>query len=193
MRITGGRARGITLAAGGNEDVRPATDRMREAVFSSLGARVQGARCLDLFAGTGAYGLEALSRGAAALRLVELNRRSVQAIGKNVAAVCKSMQADPAIAQVDQRDVFTWQAGWDRYDLVFADPPYALLPGRVYDVFRVALQALAAGGHFVFEMPGELELSHPGLELIRRLGKGRQQPSVAIYARSADTPPPPPA
>lgn len=183
MRITGGNARGITLLSGGRDDVRPATDRMREAVFSSLAARIEGARCLDLFAGTGAYGLEALSRGAASLCMVELNRRSVEAIGKNIAAVCKSMQVDGDRARVEQRDVFSWQPGPERYDLVFADPPYALLPGRASDIFRVAASALAEGGALVFEMPGELELAHPGFTLVRRLGKGRHQPSVAVFER----------
>jgi 16S rRNA G966 N2-methylase RsmD len=70
----------------------------------------------------------------------------------------------------------------ERYDLVFADPPYALLPGRASDIFRVAASALAEeGGALVCEMPGELELAHPGFTLVRRLGKGRHQPSVACF------------
>lgn len=186
MRITGGNARGITLTTGGNEAVRPATDRLREAVFSSLGSSVEGARCLDLFAGTGAYGLEALSRGAASVVFVEQNRKSAAAIAHNIAAVCKSMGAPPSVARAQQRDVFTWQAGADSFDLVFADPPYALLPGRAADIFRVVLAALADNGLFVFEMPGELDLKHPTLTLLRRLGKGRHQPGVAVYKRMKD-------
>lgn len=181
VRITGGRARGITLVSGGRDDVRPATDRTREALFSSLGPAVVGARCLDLFAGTGAYGLEALSRGASSVRLVELNNRSATAITKNVVAVTKSMQAGPDVARVERRDVFSWDPGWERYDIVFADPPYALLPARAHDIFRVALSALAAGGRLCFEMPGSEEPTHPSFTLVRRLGKGRHQPSVCIY------------
>src|SRR5258708_32993696 len=71
MRISGGIARGITLATPKGDATRPATDGMRQAVFSSLGASVVGARFLDLFAGSGAYGLEALSPGAASGVFVE--------------------------------------------------------------------------------------------------------------------------
>jgi len=71
--------------------VRPATDALRQALFSSIGARVEGARFLDLFAGSGAYGLEALSRGAMGGLFVERDRRAVTCLEKNLAAVCKSL------------------------------------------------------------------------------------------------------
>src|SRR3954454_24471036 len=91
MRISGGAARGITLVTPKGDAVRPATDGMRQAVFSSLGARVAGARFLDLFAGSGAYGLEALSRGAIAGTFVEQNGKAVACLRQNIAAVCKSL------------------------------------------------------------------------------------------------------
>jgi len=96
MRITGGQARGIPLVLPKGDAVRPATDAMRQAVFSSLAARVAGARFLDLFAGSGAYGLEALSRGAADGVFVEKNARTADFIRQNIAAVCKSQVAVPA-------------------------------------------------------------------------------------------------
>ena len=74
MRLTGGRARGIPLKAP-DEGTRPATDQLREAVFSSLAARIPGARVLDLFAGSGSYGLEAWSRGADRVVFIEKNYR----------------------------------------------------------------------------------------------------------------------
>src|SRR5688572_25253543 len=91
MRISGGKARGIPLVVPKGDAVRPATDGMRQAVFSSLGERVVGARFLDLFAGSGAYGLEALSRGAAGGVFVEQNPKAAACVRRNIAAVCKSL------------------------------------------------------------------------------------------------------
>src|SRR5471030_2715621 len=104
MRISGGAARGITLVAPKGDAVRPATDGLRQAVFSSLGARVAGARFLDLFAGSGAYGLEALSRGATGGVFVESNHRAVGCLRKNLSAVCKSLgrdESDLAVLELD--------------------------------------------------------------------------------------------
>ncbi|MDR2676021.1 MAG: RsmD family RNA methyltransferase [Opitutaceae bacterium] len=90
MRITGGIARGIPLVVPKGDAVRPATDGMRQAVFSSLAARVPGAWFLDLCAGSGAYGLEAVSRGAAGGVFVEKNAKAAACLRRNIEAVCKS-------------------------------------------------------------------------------------------------------
>ena len=95
MRITGGQARGIPLTLPKGDRVRPATDALRQAVFSSLAARVPGARFLDLFAGSGAYGLEALSRGASGGVFVEKDARTAGFIRDNITAVCKSLGRTP--------------------------------------------------------------------------------------------------
>ena len=91
MRISGGLARGIELSVPKGDAVRPATDGMRQAVFSSLGPRVAGARFVDLFAGSGAYGLEAFSRGASGGTFVEQNAKAAACLRKNIAAVCRSL------------------------------------------------------------------------------------------------------
>lgn len=182
MRICGGRARGIVLKTAKQAQVRPATDRMREAVFSSLGPVVEGARCLDLFAGTGAYGLEALSRGAEGVNFVEQQRPSVATIGTNLAAVCKSLGREPGCCMVEQRDVFSYRVQAKVYDLVFADPPYAMLPQRAEEILTLAEQALRPEGLLVFEMPGEVELHSQAFSLQKRLGKGRNDPSVCIFS-----------
>ena len=83
MRVIAGSAGGIRLDVPKNE-IRPTMDRVKAAIFSSLGERVIGARVLDLFAGTGALGLEALSRGAASAMFVEENRQAVRAIESNL-------------------------------------------------------------------------------------------------------------
>ena len=94
MRISGGQARGIPLRVPPGDAVRPATDGMRQAVFSSIASRVPGARFFDLCAGSGAYGLEALSRGAAGGVFVEKNAKAVACVRTNLAAVCKSLGRD---------------------------------------------------------------------------------------------------
>ena len=90
MRITGGAACGIQLAAPKGDGTRPATDQMREALFSSLGTRIEGARIADLFAGTGSYGLEAMSRGASGGIFVENSSVVVACLKKNLSAVSKA-------------------------------------------------------------------------------------------------------
>src|SRR5947199_1862085 len=104
MRISGGIARGIPLSVPKGDRVRPATDGMRQAVFSSLGERVVGARFLDLFAGSGAYGLEAMSRGASGGSFVEQNAKAAACIRQNIAAVGKSLGRDLHEVEVLQAD-----------------------------------------------------------------------------------------
>lgn len=124
MRIVAGAARGRRLVAPTGAAVRPTTDRVREALFSSLSGRVRGAHVLDLFAGTGALGLEALSRGAASVTLVEQDARAIAALTTNVRAV-----GLPG-ADVVAREVARWLAVTDpatrRFDVVLLDPPYAI-------------------------------------------------------------------
>src|SRR5512135_1734124 len=111
MRISGGGARGITLVVPKGDAVRPATDGMRQALFSSLGARVVDAHFLDLFAGSGAYGLEALSRGAAGGVFVEQNAKAVACVRQNVAATCKSLRRAESGLTVIQADARTVPLG----------------------------------------------------------------------------------
>jgi 16S rRNA (guanine966-N2)-methyltransferase len=119
VRVIAGRYRGRRLQAPRGTDVRPTPDRVREALFSILGD-IEGVRVLDLFAGSGALGIEALSRGAASATLVENDRRALDAIRANL---------DPlpdAAAEVVKADALTWlRGGRGPYDLVFLDPPYS--------------------------------------------------------------------
>jgi 16S rRNA (guanine966-N2)-methyltransferase len=120
MRVIAGRAGGVPLVSPKN-GVRPTMDRVKEAIFSSLGEMVTGARVLDLFAGTGALGIEALSRGADSAIFVEEDRQSIAAIEKNLA---KTQLA----GRVRQQDVFSFlknaAAAAEKFQIVFADPPY---------------------------------------------------------------------
>lgn len=189
MRITGGRARGIPLLLPKGDLVRPATDAMRQAVFSSLAHCVAGARFLDLFAGSGAYGLEALSRGAVSGVFVEKDARTADFIRQNISAVCKSLGRDPADLQVvtaDATHVFPGEVP----DLVFIDPPYEQIPGVAPKLFA-RLDGWLAGkpdALIIFEMPGEVELSPVGWTCVKRLGKGARQPTAGIFRSSRASP-----
>src|SRR3954452_1514587 len=119
MRAIAGSAGGGRLAVP-TRGVRPTMDRVKAAIFSSLGETVIGARVLDLFAGTGALGIEALSRGAANARFVDHDRQAVAVIERNLAKTKLS-------GRVVQRDVFDFLRGpisQESYDIIFADPPY---------------------------------------------------------------------
>jgi 16S rRNA (guanine966-N2)-methyltransferase len=186
MRITGGKARGIPLIAPKGEGTRPATDQLREAVFSSLGPRINGARIADLFAGTGAYGLEAMSRGAASGCFVENSPDVVTCLKKNFSAVIKSCGARPDDWRVLAQKIYTIPAGLGPFDIVFMDPPYAMIEKRIPQIFQEHVSGVIAdGGILCFEMPGNLELELPGWTATRRLGKvGKDKPTSVFYQRS---------
>ena len=105
MIISGGQAKGIPLEVPKGIEIRPSTQANRERLFSSLGERILGINFLDLFAGTGSYGLEALSRGAKSGHFVEKNRKAIQSIKKNHSNICKSASLSLKNAHVHQRDV----------------------------------------------------------------------------------------
>jgi len=185
MRITGGKARGIPLSTGRARHIRPATDRMREAVFSSLGQRIQESRVLDLFAGTGSYGLEALSRGAVSAVFVEKHPQAVAVIRQNLANVMKSL-GDPATvkAKVIRRDVLRFESSLE-YDIIFMDPPYDLIRSLDQELSAMARGLLARQAILVYELPGDLELPGAGWNCLRRIGKSAiNEPSVGILQRT---------
>lgn len=122
LRIIGGdwRSRVITFADA--QDLRPTPDRVRETLFNWLQPRLHGAHCLDLFAGSGVLGFEALSRGAASVTALELDGHASAAIRANV----KLLQTDKL--HLEQRNALDWlrsNAQQRRFDVVFLDPPFA--------------------------------------------------------------------
>ena len=145
MRVVAGRFGGRRLRAPRGRDTRPTSDRVREALFAMLGP-LDGARVLDLFAGSGALAIEALSRGAAAATLVERDTRAVEVIRANLAALGlgdDEAHVVQAPARVALRDA---SARGDAYDLVLLDPPYRDAPalGRELSEALPALLAPAA-------------------------------------------------
>jgi 16S rRNA (guanine966-N2)-methyltransferase len=187
MRISGGAARGVTLQVPKGDLTRPATDGMRQAVFSSLAARLPGARFADLFAGSGAYGLEAFSRGAEGGVFVEKAAKAANCIRKNIVAVAKSAARSEAALTLQTVDALTWTplAG-ERPDLIFIDPPYEIIAEIGPKLFERMADWWPAGADpvVVFEMPGELTLTPRGWTCVKRLGKGARQPTTAFFRRS---------
>jgi 16S rRNA (guanine966-N2)-methyltransferase len=121
MRVVAGAYGGRRLIAPRGDMTRPTSDRVREALFSVLGPSVQGARVLDLFAGSGALGIEALSRGAAAAVFVDRAPRAIEVVRANLATLGIEAEARRMEARSWLR---TASARADAYDLVFLDPPY---------------------------------------------------------------------
>ena len=174
MRIITGSARGARLKSPVGDGTRPTADRTREALFSMLGARVCDARVLDLFAGTGALALEALSRGAAHAVLVD---RTTHAILTENARRTKL----EARAEIRRGDVYGQVAALGRegrsFDLVFADPPYARGDNERVLAALDAGALLAADGLVILEQGAdELPIERSGRLLLvreRRYGAAR--------------------
>jgi len=141
-RVIAGEAGGRRLAVPAGRDTRPTSDRAREGLFatiSSIAGSLDGARVLDLYAGSGAVGLEALSRGARHVLLVEQGARAARVIRENIEAI----GLPGAVLTADRVErVLARGPDGDRYDVVFADPPYALADAAV----RRILVLLAEGG-----------------------------------------------
>ncbi|MCU0270955.1 MAG: 16S rRNA (guanine(966)-N(2))-methyltransferase RsmD [Acidimicrobiales bacterium] len=176
MRVVAGTARGRPLSAPPGRDVRPTTDRVREAVFNALGSLgwVDGARVLDLFAGSGAMGIEALSRGACAATLVERDRAALVAIRRNLSATGLGDRTD-----VVAEDAWRYLRGSPApFDLAVLDPPY------VFDRWAELLDALPAP-RAVLESDREPCLP-PGWEVVRCKRYGA---TVVTIARRSSTPP----
>ena len=194
MRITSGIARGIALDSPRGDTTRPATDAARQAIFSSLGETVQGASILDMFAGTGAYGLEAASRGAARVVFAEIDRRALACLKKNAANVLGALRANGAFATLEtlSTDCMRLPKIFEnaKFDIVFADPPYRMLLaedslGRVLETFAAfagedTLFVLEAPADF--EPPAETSDGKFALDILKRLGKkSKGKPSQLIF------------
>ena len=119
MRVIAGSAGGVRLAVP-KRGVRPTMDRVKAAIFSSLGEAIVGARVLDLFAGSGALGIEALSRAAASAIFVEHDRESAEAIEKNLSKT----KLTGCVRRQNVFDFLGQQSNSEKFQIIFADPPY---------------------------------------------------------------------
>ena len=164
MRITSGKFGGRNILIPKTGDIRPTQDRVREALFSMLMNEIASSRFLDLFAGSGAVGLEAISRGAASATFVESSSRHIDTLKKNIATLETPNSRELAQAtSIFRQDVFSWMNSFssrEPFDIVFADPPYQLAKERTAEPFLEALESrniLRKGGLFVFETATNLD------------------------------------
>lgn len=152
LRIVGGRWRGMRIDFPAIEAIRPSPDRVRETLFNWLQARIVGTRCLDLFAGSGALGIEALSRGAAAVTFVD---REPQ-IGRHLTQTLERLGASGASVQVEDAARFLNRPP-QPFDVVFLDPPFA--SALLQTAFtRLPQGWLAPEAHVYVECPADAPL-----------------------------------
>ena len=180
IRIIGGRWRGTRLAVADSPGLRPSGDRTRETLFNWLMPALSGARVLDLFAGTGALGLEALSRGAARAVLVERDPKLAQALRATVARLDAQDRAE-----VVQADALAWlPAQVQAFDIAFLDPPFA---GDLWQRALAALLPRLTGGAWLYvESPADTVPALPPQFTLHREGRSREV-RFALYRRAAAT------
>lgn len=182
VRIVGGDLRGSKLAVADRDGLRPTPDRVRETLFNWLAPTIAGARCLDLFAGTGALGIEAISRGAAHCSFVERDRELAQALRGNLARLRVET------AEVIEADALDWLAKRGAaFDVVFLDPPFAR------DLWKPVALALEQGGGlrdgaFIYvESPLDAAFALPANWALHREGRAGAV-RYALYRRTAADP-----
>lgn len=176
MRIIAGSRKGRRIAAPPGLDTRPTGDRVREAVFNLVGP-LDGARVLDLYAGSGAMGLEALSRGAEHATFVERDRVAAATIAKNAETL--GLADAVTLRREDVRRVLAADASAGTlYDLVLVDPPYRMLPGLLPDLSRLVPPVVAAGGLVVVESEARDE---PELPLPARTSRRYGSVRVTVF------------
>jgi 16S rRNA (guanine(966)-N(2))-methyltransferase RsmD len=171
MRIIAGSRKGHTIHAPKGRDTRPTSDRVRENVFNIVGP-VDGATVLDLYAGSGAMGLEALSRGAARAVFVESDGDAVRAIERNL----DKLRLQATVLQRDALAVLATER--TKYDLVLVDPPYDMYPDLETRLARYLPTVLAEGGVVVLETDARVE---PQLPLEQRTSRKYGQARVTVY------------
>ncbi len=157
IRIIGGRWRGTRLPVENAPGLRPSGDRMRETLFNWLGPMIAGARVVDLFAGTGALGLEAVSRGASSAVLVEREARLAAALHATVCRLAAQEQVE-----VVQADALQWLARQPKgsIDIAFLDPPFE--SGLWPQALALLPRVMASGALLYVESPHEQRDARPG-------------------------------
>jgi 16S rRNA (guanine966-N2)-methyltransferase len=172
VRIVAGSRKGARIFAPKGKGTRPTSDRVREAVFAMIG-EIEGARTLDLFAGSGALGLEALSRGASSVVFVESSRDAVASIERNLAKLelsgARIVRSDATRYLVTEHDC---------YDLVFVDPPYELVESLRMPLAEHLPRVLADGGLLVFETAAQ---SEPELPIPTRSSRVHGSTRITVF------------
>ena len=172
VRIIGGTWKRSKLPVGEGEGLRPTPDRVRETLFNWLGQDLSGWRCLDAFAGSGALGFEAASRGADQVVMIERDRRLARALGE----VKARLSADQV--RIDNADAIAWMArcAADSFELVFLDPPFGTPLGE--PALDAAARVVVPDGYVYLELPRALE---PEAAEARGLRIHRQARAGAVH------------
>lgn len=183
LRIVAGRLRGSRLAVPDRPGLRPTSDRVRETLFNWLAPVIPGARCLDLYAGTGALGIEALSRGAGECVFVERDRELCRQLQDNL------VRLKVAGARVVADDAFTFLAApaTTPFDLVFLDPPF---DAGLWTEAALRLERggwLAAAAQIYVEATPQADFAVPPAWILHREGRAGMV-HYALYRRSAADP-----
>jgi 16S rRNA (guanine966-N2)-methyltransferase len=177
MRVIAGRYKGRRLNTPTWEGLRPTSDKLRETLFNILASRIAGARVLDGYAGTGAVGIEAISRGAAHVTFVENNRRAAALIAANLTEC--GIEEGYTIECTDVVAALGAHAGADAFDLILLDPPYDI--DNVGLVLNAAARCLAGAGLVVLERATRREAPESGaLRRIRDVKSGDSTLSLFV-------------
>ncbi len=173
MRVITGSARGRRLETLEGDEVRPTTDRVKEALFSIIQFQVEGRHVLDLFAGSGQLGIEALSRGAASCVFVDASRAAYDIIQKNLRETKLS-------AQVLQTDSLAYLSRCTaKFDLAFLDPPYG--KGLLQKVLPLLARCMNVGGTILCESPSDEALPQEAGNFIRAKTRRYGSTALTIY------------
>ena len=175
VRIIAGRFRGSKLDVPDAPGLRPTSDRVRETLFNWLQPRLPGSRCLDLFAGSGALGFEAASRGAAHVLMVERDARLVQALR----AGAERLRADAVRVQAGDALAVLREAAPEPFDIAFVDPPFSA--GVHGPVLAALVPWLAPGALVYVEAPAAAQVDVPAGWRLHREGRTREV-HYALYA-----------
>ncbi len=180
MRVITGKARGRVLETLPGEDVRPTTDRVKEAMFSIIQFELEGRRVLDLFAGSGQLGIEALSRGAAYATFVDSSRDSASCVKNNLLKT--GLKENSSVVQADSITFIRTSKG--TYDIAFLDPPYG--KGLLQTALPLVALRMSDGGVIVCEHPNgeEMPVQAGEFELFREYRYSKTV--LSVYRKKED-------
>ena len=177
MRVITGTARGTTLRTLEGNDVRPTTDKVKEAVFSAIQFELEGRRILDLFAGSGQLGIEALSRGAKNAVFVDADKNAIKIVKENLAKT----KLD-GLATVVQTDSIAFLSMTDKvFDIAFLDPPFET--GLLQTALSKIGEHIADGGTVICEHPFKEELDDEYNGLVRYRDYKYSKTAVTVYRK----------
>jgi 16S rRNA (guanine966-N2)-methyltransferase len=178
MKITGGKFRGRILKVPKNAHIRPSTEKIREAIFSSLGDDIIEANIVDLFCGSGALGLEGLSRGAKTAVFIDSDSGAINTVRENIRVLGAESQARAMVMNI----LHLRPSKLEPYKVIFADPPYKK---RYSEILLLSLQKSRWHGILVLEHEAEWSYAGSDFDLLNRLDFGDSSVSFLFRSKEA--------